>query len=75
MVMFFNLQIIGDKDADGFFVGEMNGRRGYVPCNMVEEIEGPEQTPLAKRGDNSQGHERSRFNDSLNTTGSSQGEM
>eukprot|EP00057_Strongylocentrotus_purpuratus_P021727 XP_011676201.1 PREDICTED: RIMS-binding protein 2 isoform X5 [Strongylocentrotus purpuratus] len=69
------LKIIGDKDADGFFVGEMNGRRGYVPCNMVEEIEGPEQTPLAKRGDNSQGHERSRFNDSLNTTGSSQVNM
>ncbi|XP_041456738.1 RIMS-binding protein 2-like isoform X2 [Lytechinus variegatus] len=69
------LKIIGDKDADGFFVGEMNGRRGYVPCNMVEEIESPEQTPLAKRGDLSQSHDRSRFNDSLNTTGSSQVNM
>lgn len=29
----------GDKDADGFYRGESCGRHGYVPCNMVSEIQ------------------------------------
>lgn len=29
----------GDKDPDGFYWGELRGRRGYVPHNMVTEIE------------------------------------
>lgn len=29
----------GDKDQDGFYWGELRGRRGYVPHNMVSEIE------------------------------------
>lgn len=33
------LQIHGDKDADGFYHGESRGRFGYVPCNMVSEIQ------------------------------------
>lgn len=29
----------GDKDPDGFYWGDLRGRRGYVPHNMVQEIE------------------------------------
>ena len=35
----FTLQIIGDKDADGFYWGECNGVGGFVPCNMVSEVQ------------------------------------
>lgn len=33
------MQIFGDKDADGFYWGELRGRRGFVPHNMVTEVE------------------------------------
>ncbi|XP_058631983.1 peripheral-type benzodiazepine receptor-associated protein 1 isoform X3 [Onychostoma macrolepis] len=33
------IKVYGDKDADGFYRGEVGGRRGYVPCNMVSEIQ------------------------------------
>uniref|UniRef100_A0A4W3KEL7 SH3 domain-containing protein n=1 Tax=Callorhinchus milii TaxID=7868 RepID=A0A4W3KEL7_CALMI len=33
------LQVLGDKDADGFYHGEASGRAGLVPCNMVSEIQ------------------------------------
>ncbi|XP_052074285.1 RIMS-binding protein 2-like isoform X7 [Mytilus californianus] len=33
------IKIFGDKDADGFYRGESNGRVGYVPCNMVSEVQ------------------------------------
>ncbi|WAR02133.1 RIMB1-like protein, partial [Mya arenaria] len=33
------LFIYGDKDADGFYRGECAGRIGYIPCNMVSEIQ------------------------------------
>uniref|UniRef100_A0A3B3S615 RIMS binding protein 2a n=1 Tax=Paramormyrops kingsleyae TaxID=1676925 RepID=A0A3B3S615_9TELE len=33
------LKVFGDKDRDGFYCGEINGRTGLVPCNMVAEIE------------------------------------
>lgn len=29
----------GDKDQDGFYWGELRGRRGFVPHNMVTEID------------------------------------
>ena len=29
----------GDKDADGFYWGEVGGRSGFVPCNMVSEVQ------------------------------------
>lgn len=29
----------GEKDADGFYWGEFRGRRGYVPHNMVVEVQ------------------------------------
>ncbi|XP_044225851.1 RIMS-binding protein 2 isoform X4 [Thunnus albacares] len=33
------IKVYGDKDADGFYRGESCGRLGYVPCNMVSEIQ------------------------------------
>lgn len=33
------IQVHGDKDPDGFYRGECGGRLGYVPCNMVSEIQ------------------------------------
>ncbi|CAH1800846.1 unnamed protein product, partial [Owenia fusiformis] len=33
------IKIFGEKDPDGFYRGESKGCRGYVPCNMVSEVE------------------------------------
>uniref|UniRef100_A0A0K2TTB7 RIMS-binding protein 2 n=1 Tax=Lepeophtheirus salmonis TaxID=72036 RepID=A0A0K2TTB7_LEPSM len=33
------IKIYGDKDPDGFYYGESNGKSGYVPCNMVSEVQ------------------------------------
>jgi len=33
------IRVTGDKDADGFYWGEAGGRAGYVPCNMVSEVQ------------------------------------
>ncbi|KAM6315894.1 peripheral-type benzodiazepine receptor-associated protein 1 [Podargus strigoides] len=33
------LKVSGDKDADGFYRGECAGREGYIPCNMVSEVQ------------------------------------
>ncbi|KAM9370592.1 peripheral-type benzodiazepine receptor-associated protein 1 [Phaethornis superciliosus] len=33
------LKVSGEKDADGFYRGECAGREGYIPCNMVSEIQ------------------------------------
>jgi hypothetical protein len=35
----FLVQIIGEKDADGFYWGECGGLSGYVPCNMISEVQ------------------------------------
>ncbi|XP_037121607.1 RIMS-binding protein 2 isoform X1 [Syngnathus acus] len=32
------IRIFGDKDTDGFYRGEVRGRMGLIPCNMVSEI-------------------------------------
>ena len=33
-------KVFGDKDEDGFYYGETHlGTRGYVPCNMVSQVE------------------------------------
>ncbi|XP_019738177.1 RIMS-binding protein 2-like isoform X1 [Hippocampus comes] len=32
------IRIYGDKDTDGFYRGEVRGRMGLIPCNMVSEI-------------------------------------
>ncbi|XP_066466070.1 peripheral-type benzodiazepine receptor-associated protein 1-like [Tiliqua scincoides] len=47
------LKVTGDKDEDGFYRGECDGRKGYIPCNMVSEmhIESPEvKEQLLKTG-------------------------
>ncbi|XP_044312028.1 peripheral-type benzodiazepine receptor-associated protein 1 [Varanus komodoensis] len=33
------LKVYGRKDADGFYQGENGGRTGYIPCNMVSEVQ------------------------------------
>ena len=33
------IKIIGEKDADRFYWGECCGWSGYVPCNMVSEVQ------------------------------------
>ena len=33
------IKVRGDKDADGFYWGEIGGRCGYAPCNMVSEVQ------------------------------------
>ncbi|CAL4059253.1 unnamed protein product [Meganyctiphanes norvegica] len=33
------IKVFGDKDPDGFYWGEASGRSGYVPCNMVSEVQ------------------------------------
>jgi RIMS-binding protein 2 len=33
------IKIYGEQDADGFFYGEANGKFGYIPCNMVSEVQ------------------------------------
>nr|XP_060624340.1 peripheral-type benzodiazepine receptor-associated protein 1 isoform X5 [Anolis sagrei ordinatus] len=33
------LKVYGHKDADGFYRGECAGRIGYIPCNMVSEVQ------------------------------------
>ncbi|KAG7279351.1 hypothetical protein CRUP_001259, partial [Coryphaenoides rupestris] len=32
------IRVYGDKDTDGFYRGEVCGRMGLIPCNMVSEI-------------------------------------
>ena len=38
-VLFYYFQIYGSRDIDGFYRGELNGRRGLVPSNMVAPID------------------------------------
>ena len=33
------IKVYGEKDADGFYWGEAGNRDGYVPCNMVSEVQ------------------------------------
>lgn len=33
-----SFQVYGDKDEDGFYWGELDGRAGYIPFNMVSEV-------------------------------------
>lgn len=75
------IQVYGDKDDDGFFLGELNGRRGYVPFNMIEELESADQNPISpvKRlsvTEPSDSPDRMGvYSDSLNTTMSSPGKV
>merc|ERR1712008_612271 len=33
------IKVHGEEDADGFYWGEAGGVKGYVPCNMVSEVQ------------------------------------
>ena len=33
------IKVHGDKDADGFYWGEAGNKSGFVPCNMVSEVQ------------------------------------
>lgn len=39
-------QVFGDKDTDGFYRGELRGRSGLIPCNMVSEIRAEDEETL-----------------------------
>lgn len=39
-------QVYGDKDTDGFYRGEVRGRTGLIPCNMVSEIRAEDEETL-----------------------------
>ncbi|XP_057216228.1 RIMS-binding protein 2 isoform X3 [Triplophysa rosa] len=40
------IKIYGDKDNDGFYRGEIRGRSGLIPCNMVSEIRAEDDETL-----------------------------
>uniref|UniRef100_A0A671TM53 RIMS-binding protein 2 n=1 Tax=Sparus aurata TaxID=8175 RepID=A0A671TM53_SPAAU len=40
------IRIYGDKDTDGFYRGEVRGRMGLIPCNMVSEIQADDEETL-----------------------------
>ncbi|KAI1893545.1 hypothetical protein AGOR_G00124830 [Albula goreensis] len=42
------IKVYGDKDRDGFYCGELGGRFGYVPCNMVSEIQVEDEVARAQ---------------------------
>jgi hypothetical protein len=33
------IKVYGEKDSDGFYWGEAAGKVGFVPCNMVSEVQ------------------------------------
>ena len=33
------IKVYGEKDGDGFYWGEAGSRSGFVPCNMVSEVQ------------------------------------
>ncbi|XP_076303459.1 RIMS binding protein isoform X10 [Lasioglossum baleicum] len=49
------IKVYGEKDPDGFYWGECRGRQGYIPCNMVEEIDDPNQPGQGQGGRRSRG--------------------
>ncbi|XP_047425140.1 RIMS-binding protein 2-like isoform X2 [Mugil cephalus] len=40
------IRIYGDKDTDGFYRGEVRGRMGLIPCNMVSEIRADDEETM-----------------------------
>lgn len=33
------IKIYGEQDQDGFYYGESQGESGFIPCNMVSEVQ------------------------------------
>ncbi|RWS26093.1 RIMS-binding protein 2-like protein [Leptotrombidium deliense] len=50
------IKIHGDKDPDGFYRGELNGRFGFVPCNMVSEMQYDSEMGPMKQGQDPWSH-------------------
>ncbi|XP_061590305.1 RIMS-binding protein 2 isoform X3 [Cololabis saira] len=40
------IRVYGDKDTDGFYRGEVRGRKGLIPCNMVSEIRADDEETM-----------------------------
>uniref|UniRef100_A0AAR2L3D9 RIMS-binding protein 2 n=1 Tax=Pygocentrus nattereri TaxID=42514 RepID=A0AAR2L3D9_PYGNA len=40
------IKVFGDKDTDGFYRGEIRGRSGLIPCNMVSEIRAEDEETM-----------------------------
>lgn len=40
------IRVYGDKDTDGFYRGEVKGRMGLIPCNMVSEIRAEDEDTM-----------------------------
>ncbi|XP_049322691.1 RIMS-binding protein 2 isoform X2 [Astyanax mexicanus] len=40
------IKVYGDKDTDGFYRGEIRGRAGLIPCNMVSEIRAEDEETM-----------------------------
>ncbi|XP_037547686.1 RIMS-binding protein 2 [Nematolebias whitei] len=40
------IKVYGDKDLDGFYRGEVKGRMGLIPCNMVSEIRADDEETM-----------------------------
>uniref|UniRef100_A0A3Q2W7M0 RIMS-binding protein 2 n=1 Tax=Haplochromis burtoni TaxID=8153 RepID=A0A3Q2W7M0_HAPBU len=40
------IRVYGDKDTDGFYRGEVKGRMGLIPCNMVSEIRADDEDTM-----------------------------
>ncbi|XP_029371465.1 RIMS-binding protein 2 [Echeneis naucrates] len=40
------IRVYGDKDPDGFYRGEVRGRTGLIPCNMVSEIRAEDEETM-----------------------------
>ncbi|KAI5622542.1 RIMS-binding protein 2 isoform X5, partial [Silurus asotus] len=40
------IKVFGDKDTDGFYRGEIRGRSGLIPCNMVSEIQADDEETM-----------------------------
>ncbi|KAG7476375.1 hypothetical protein MATL_G00082210 [Megalops atlanticus] len=40
------IRVFGDKDTDGFYRGEISGRSGLIPCNMVSEIQAEDEETM-----------------------------
>ena len=47
------IKVFGDRDADGFYWGEVRGRKGFIPENTVAEVTSPDAggDPYYHRGD------------------------
>jgi hypothetical protein len=38
--------VIGNMDEDGFFMAELNGKRGLVPSNFLQPVQSPKSNDL-----------------------------